>query len=147
MEHPDVSMILNNLAQLRVAQGRYTEAELLFRRALSIRKKASGSDQRPSAVIMSNLAKVCCQTGKLAEAEPFYRRAIAIREKTLEPNHLDLAVSLNGYALLLQKTRRKSEASAINTRIKQILAKNPDVQSASHTVKVQDLEAKKSWKE
>jgi len=37
--HPIVAASLNNLAQLYNAQGRYMEAEPLFKRALSIRMR------------------------------------------------------------------------------------------------------------
>ena len=39
-EHPDTATSLNNLALLLEQQGRYVEAEPLFRRALAISEKA-----------------------------------------------------------------------------------------------------------
>jgi len=69
-------------------------------------------------------------------------------EKSLGPDHLDLAHTLARYALLLQKTKRKSEASAMNTRAKEILAKNPATRSANQTVDVRNLDRnRKAWKE
>jgi len=39
--HPAVATFLNNLAGLYKTQGKHSEAESLFKRALEIRKKAS----------------------------------------------------------------------------------------------------------
>ena len=43
-EHPDVAMTLNNLAVLCKAQGRYPEAEALYRRALAIFELSFGPE-------------------------------------------------------------------------------------------------------
>jgi tetratricopeptide (TPR) repeat protein len=45
-EHPNVATSLNNLAALYKAQGRYAEAEPLYRRALEIWEKALGPEHR-----------------------------------------------------------------------------------------------------
>ena len=45
-DHPDVGTSLNNLAALYQAQGRYSEAEPLYKRSLTIYEKALGA--RPS---------------------------------------------------------------------------------------------------
>ena len=41
-DHPDVATSLNNLAALYQSQGRYAEAEPLYKRALAIRRRRSG---------------------------------------------------------------------------------------------------------
>ena len=41
-EHPDVAASLNSMGDLYNTQGRYAEAEPLFRRTLAIREKALG---------------------------------------------------------------------------------------------------------
>jgi tetratricopeptide (TPR) repeat protein len=45
-EHPDVTITLSTLAEVYFAQGRYTEAEPLYQRALRIDEKALGRDDR-----------------------------------------------------------------------------------------------------
>ena len=42
--HPDVAVILNNLAGFYETQGNYASAELLFKRSLAIREKVLGPD-------------------------------------------------------------------------------------------------------
>jgi hypothetical protein len=49
-------MSLNNLAVLYNAQGRYAQAEPLFKRSLAIRVKALGPDHPDVATSQNNLA-------------------------------------------------------------------------------------------
>jgi tetratricopeptide (TPR) repeat protein len=44
VDHPDVALSLNNLAQLLISQGQYAAAEPLLRRSLAIYEKALGPD-------------------------------------------------------------------------------------------------------
>ncbi|MCC9000405.1 MAG: tetratricopeptide repeat protein, partial [Candidatus Contendobacter sp.] len=70
-------------------QGRYQEAEELYRRALAIREQALGPDHPGTAASLNNLAVVLNAQGRLADAEALHRRALAIMEKALGPNHPD----------------------------------------------------------
>ena len=66
-----------------MSQGKYAEAEPLYRKALAIRLKTLGEDHPDTAVSYNNLASNLNAQGKYAEAEPLYRKALAIRLKTL----------------------------------------------------------------
>ena len=68
--HPLVTMILDHLALLYTSQGRYAEAEPLFKRALAIREKALGPDHPDVASCLNNLAILYKEQGRYAEAEP-----------------------------------------------------------------------------
>ena len=72
-------------------QGKYAEAEALYKRALAIREKALGADHPDVAETLYNLAVVYRPQGKYADAEALYKRALAIREKALGPDHPDVA--------------------------------------------------------
>ena len=65
------------------AQGKYADAEALYKRALAIREKALGANHPDVARTLDNLAIVYWAQGKYAEAEGLYKRALAIREKAL----------------------------------------------------------------
>ena len=93
---------LNNLALLYDAQGRYAEAEPLYKRALAIREKALGPDHPDVAPSLNNLAALYDPQGQYAQAEPLYKRSQEIREKALGPNHPDVATSLNNLAVLYE---------------------------------------------
>ena len=89
---------LNNLAVLYQGQGRYAEAEPLYKRALAIREKALGPDHPDVAASLNNLAVLYAAQGRYADAEPLYKRSLAIREKVFGPDHSDVALSLNNLA-------------------------------------------------
>ena len=72
---------LNNLALLYDDQGRYAEAEPLYKRALAIDEKALGPDHPDVAQSLNNLAALYDDQGRYAEAEPLYKRALAIRRE------------------------------------------------------------------
>jgi esterase/lipase superfamily enzyme len=76
--HPDVGTPLNNLAELYRAQGRFAEAEPLYKRALSIREKALGPDHPDVGQSLNNLAVLYGAQGRFAEAEPLYKRVEAM---------------------------------------------------------------------
>ena len=77
----------NNLAGLLQNQGKYAEAEPLYRRAIEIDEKTLGKDHPDVARDYNNLARLLQDQGKYAEAEPLYRRAIEIFQASLGPDH------------------------------------------------------------
>ena len=80
-DHPDVATSLNNLAVLYDDQGRYADAEPLYKRSLAIREKALGPDHPDVATSLNNLAELYDDQGRYADAEPLYKRSLAIYEK------------------------------------------------------------------
>ncbi len=84
--HPDVALSLNNLAGLYDAQGRYAEAEPLYKRALAILEKALGPDHPNVANSLENYAAVLRKTGRTTEAANLEARANAIRAQRAMEN-------------------------------------------------------------
>ena len=68
-------------------QGRYAEAEPLYKRALAISEKAIGPEHPDVAASLGNLGKLYQAQGRYAEAEPLYNRALLISEKVLGADH------------------------------------------------------------
>ncbi len=107
---PSTAALLNNLAELYRAQGKYAE-------------KALGPEHPDVAKSLNNLAGLYYDQGRYAEAEPLYQRALAIVEKALGPEHPHVATSLQNYAALLRETGRTEEADEMEARAKAIRAK------------------------
>ena len=107
---------LNDLALLYWAQGKYAEAEPLYRRSLVIREKALGAEHPDVAESLNDLALLYWAQGKYAEAEPLYKRSLAIYEKALGAEHPDVAISLGNLALLSESQGRYGEAEPLNKR-------------------------------
>src|SRR5262249_33615433 len=72
IDHVNYAFALNNLATMYQAQGKYGEAEGLYRRALAIEEKALGPSHPDVASALNNLATVYRYQGKYGEAEGFY---------------------------------------------------------------------------
>jgi tetratricopeptide (TPR) repeat protein len=76
-DHPDVALSLNNLALLYQNEGRYADAEPLFKRLLAIRENALGRDHPDVAVSMNNLASLYQNEDRYADALPLVQGVIA----------------------------------------------------------------------
>ncbi len=72
---------LNNLALLYFAQGKYAEAEPLYKRSLSIAETALGPEHPQVADSLGNYAWLLRETGREAEADKMEARAKTIRAK------------------------------------------------------------------
>ena len=132
---------LNNLAELYRDQGRYAEAEPLYKRALAIREKALGPDHPDVGTSLNNLAELYRAQGRYAEAEPLYKRALAIREKALGPDHPDVGTALNNLAELYRAQGRYAEAEplfkrALAIREKALGPDHPDVGTSLNNLAV-----------
>ena len=68
-------------------QGKYSEAEGLYKRALAIRETALGANHRDVAWTLNNLALVYADQSKHGEAEELYKRALAVRGQALGASH------------------------------------------------------------
>jgi len=118
------------------AQGKYGEAEGLFKRVLAIREKALGSRHPDVGQTLHNLAFAYTNQGKYTDAEGLYKRALVIREKALGTSHPDLAQTLNNLALVYRAQGKYSEAEglferALAIREKALGASHPDVAQTS----------------
>ncbi|MFM6631286.1 MAG: tetratricopeptide repeat protein, partial [Microcystis panniformis] len=101
--HPDVAASLNNLAGLYKYQGRYIEAEPLYKRSLSLREQRLGENHPDVAASLNNLAGLYKYQGRYAEAEPLYVRAIAIYQERLGENHPDTQTVRQTFMILLSR--------------------------------------------
>ena len=81
-ENAPLGVSLNNLANLYHAQGKYAEAEPLYRRSLAIRETALGSEHPDVATTLESYAVLLREAGRTAEADGLEERARAIRAKT-----------------------------------------------------------------
>jgi CHAT domain-containing protein/Tfp pilus assembly protein PilF len=108
-----VATSLNNLAVLYRSQGRYTEAEPLYKQALELTKRTLGENHSDVASSLNNLAVLYQYQGRYTEAEPLYKQALELRKRTLGENHPDVARSFNNLAVLYQSQGRYTEAEPL----------------------------------
>ena len=122
-EDPRLPKTLNNLAAIYQVQGKYTFAESLYKRSLTMYERAYGRQHTDVALNLHNLGVLYSAQRKFGEAEPLLREAIAIREAILGPEHPDLVPSLKNLAELLRRTAREEAAAVLEGRATQITLK------------------------
>lgn len=108
--HFSVTLSLDKLGMLRMAQGDLAGAETLYLRALSIREKVDGAEHPNLASSLSALGTTYLKRENFAAAEAAYRRMLAIREKAHGAEHPDVASAL--YSLSSVYSRRGDYARA-----------------------------------
>ena len=91
---------VSNLAQLKYQQKDSLKAEELFRRALEIRERTLGPDDKSVISSINNLAALYVSRGALDDAEPLLKRAMGSSVKRVESSQADLAINLNNLARL-----------------------------------------------
>ncbi|WP_179141897.1 tetratricopeptide repeat protein [Salibaculum halophilum] len=85
---------LNGHALTINAQGRYAEAETLYRQAMKITSATIGEEHPAYATCLNNLATVLQAQGRYSEAEGHYRQALEIDRATLGEGHPNYAIHL-----------------------------------------------------
>ncbi len=94
-------------------QGRYAEAEPLYRKGLEIRERVLGPDHPFTAASYNNLASNLYAQGRYGVAEPLYRKGLEIFERVLGTDHPSTATSYNNVASNLDAQGRYGEAEPL----------------------------------
>jgi tetratricopeptide (TPR) repeat protein len=81
LDHPQVALGLNNMAEAMRAQGKFDKAEPLYQRALEIYKKKLGSEDPKVAMVLWNHAYLLWQKKSYVEAARMGVRAMAVKTK------------------------------------------------------------------
>ncbi|MFO7737347.1 MAG: tetratricopeptide repeat protein, partial [Desulfatiglandaceae bacterium] len=131
-DHPNMSILLNNLAERYRSLGNYARAEPLYKKSLAIVEKTYGPNHPHVARGLNNLAALYDSLGDYASAEPLYKRSLAIKEKTLGAKHPSIAISLNNLAGLYTNLGDYTRAEALYKKSLGIMEKvsgpnHPDV--------------------
>jgi tetratricopeptide (TPR) repeat protein len=94
--HLQTAVTLNRLAQALTALARFSEAETLYQRSITISEKnSSAGAPEETAIALRNLGDLWITLGRLQAAEPLIQRALTIHEKALGPEHDTVAKGLN----------------------------------------------------
>ena len=100
---------LHTLASELLAQGKYDEAEPLFREALEVTRATLGDRHPDTLASMNNLGMLLKAKGDLAAAEPLYREALEGRRATLGNRHPATVNSIRNLGALQKKKPRGEE--------------------------------------
>ncbi|RDW56928.1 HET-domain-containing protein [Coleophoma crateriformis] len=83
----NIEWALHVLGNLYSDQGKLTQAEEMYERALKGYEKALGPDHTSTLNTVNNLGLLYADQGKLVQAEEMYERALKGTEKALGPDH------------------------------------------------------------
>jgi len=114
--HPDVALMLNNLANIYMNEEQFEESEICFKRAINIWNTLYGQKHPDYAMGIDGLATLYWNAGRYNEAESLFMRALSIRENTLGPTDPDLAATLNNLALLYDEQGKYDKTEAMYLR-------------------------------
>ena len=128
----ELAAALTWLAMAKQGNGRYAEAEPLFRKGLALREQAEGPEHPKTAESLRKLAWLLDYEGHYADAEPLARQAFAIDEKALGEDDLETAASLDYLGSILNEEARYAEAEpmlrrALDIRQKRLAPESPRV--------------------
>jgi CHAT domain-containing protein/Flp pilus assembly protein TadD len=112
----DLAEALTWLAMAKQGNGRYAEAEPLFKRGLALREQGEGPEHPRTAESLRKLAWLFDYEGRYADAEPLARQALAIDEKVLGAEDLETASSLDYLGSILNEEARYAEAEPMLRR-------------------------------
>jgi tetratricopeptide (TPR) repeat protein len=107
----ETCLILNYIGLIAKEQRRFDDAEVAYKRALSIYAKLPAANQLDVATTSYNLGLLYSAYRRWREAERAYSRALEIREQLLDPESADIGIALNdlGQTHQAQGSWRKAE--------------------------------------
>ena len=114
------ALLLHNLGNVQLVQGKYSEAHQTYEQALALRQQVLGADHPDLAATLNNLGLVQSEQGRYDEALQTHERAMAIKRRSQGPDHPALAASLNNVAIVRVHQGRHDEALEALERTKTI---------------------------
>ena len=112
-DHPDRLDGQFELARVYHRQGRYAEAETLYRTTLEGRRRVLGDEHSHTVNSMNNLALVYYLEGRNEEAGELWAEALAIDRRLRGSEHPDTLSDMNNLSLAYLQTGRYADAETL----------------------------------
>jgi tetratricopeptide (TPR) repeat protein len=119
--------VLDELGEVYRAEGRNSDAEKLFLRALTLREQEAASGRRDPAQILAHpnyLLNLYRDEGRLSDVEPVFERALEIQRRILGPEAPAVGETLYGLAQVYREEGRLRKALPVYGRALQIEEKS-----------------------
>ena len=94
-EHPSTLLSISSLAFGYQPQGRYGEAEPLYKRALRTSEPVLGREHPDTLTNPQQFRGLYYTQGRYDEAEPLYKRALQVRKRVLGREHPDYSDAIS----------------------------------------------------
>src|SRR5437879_6810669 len=111
-----VAASLSGLATAYRAEGKYSQSEKLYQRAIELRETNFGRAHPETAVLLNNLGSLYQIQGRYAEAEPLFKKCLATWEQAPGDNRRHIATSLNNLAGIYRTRAHYAEAEPLYRR-------------------------------
>jgi len=109
---PRLAAAMNNLGSVYHSQGKYAEAEDLFRRSLALMDHAAAPDWPAVAIALSNLAEVERARGRSREAATLLERALEMHKLSPPAEDRGLGTNLLNLGQIYLEQARYGQAEA-----------------------------------
>lgn len=110
--HPQLPVLLNNLASLSQEIGRTSDAERYYQRAIRVLEETQGADHPVLLRPLCNLGSLYIEEGMPGKAERLYRRALRIAALLRVREDDDPAIAWHGLGMALHAQGRQAEAES-----------------------------------
>jgi tetratricopeptide (TPR) repeat protein len=112
----DLSIVLNDLGEVYLLEGRLKEAERTLATAFSLATVGRGATDATVADILDNRGLLQLKQRKFRQAEESYEQSLEIRRKTQPAENFNFASALAGLGTLYVMQRRYSKAEEVLER-------------------------------
>lgn len=134
-----VAQANNNLALILMIEGKYDEAEALFRKAQQQWAALYGEVHPDIAALLNNLAGLYRERGDFADAESAYRQSLDMRRQLYGERSTPALQSSNNLAVLLSNMGRFAEAEELQrftfeARVETLGEEHPDALRAMNNL-------------
>lgn len=109
----DYATNINNLGLANYLQGKFTEGEGYFRKALALRNKIYLNPHPDHAQSLTNLGLLLNDDGRAVEALPYILEALKIRQITLTKGHSKIDDAWNNLAMVYHENQKYIQAIEI----------------------------------
>jgi len=112
------------LAELYQQQGKYNQAEEIYRQCLNSCDKIYGTDHPNTLSVTGNLASLYENQGKYELAEPLYIQSLSVLRNCLGPYHNNTISTMNNLGMLYQSQEKYQLAEELYNECLQIMCKS-----------------------
>jgi len=120
------AVVYNNLALVKIYEGKFDDAEQLLKQTLEIRQQLCGTNNLLIANTLNNLGSLYGRTGKYSDAEPLFLQALDIRRNNLDEGDYKIAESLNNLAAVYHVQKKYTQAEKLFRKALAIIEKSND---------------------
>lgn len=122
-DHAYVARVLNKLAMVYTDEGKFEQAQPLFKQAQAMLEKTFGPNNIEVSANLSGQAKLLQQQKNYAQAERLFQQVCDINQRLLGPEHQQLAINLADLATLYLAWDKPEKAEPLFTQATNVLEK------------------------